>query len=333
MSEAQQEQTRALAKSAANGTAVEAKPAARAAGGPTALSVMSPEGYQAAMRLAHTLVESGFLPRGIDRPAKALAVILAGQEMGLPPMLALRSYHFIEGKPTLSANAQLEMFRRRGGRSRWVRSDAAVAELWLHAPNGDEHTETVTLDEMRAAGVATKDNWKRYQKSMLRARAIAFGLRALGESEGIYSPDELGAVTDEEDRVVDAPPPRESTRKAKPVDVEAAPAPPPLVTPEFVEAPNTSAGEALAVEAEAADTGEASEPHEHDRLRDVAKQLGWPKTRAVNWLKKHFGVTTVESLSKQQAADCLTLLLGAQQGEHLYDRVLAELAGMGRVKP
>ncbi|HYF24766.1 MAG TPA: hypothetical protein VD931_03415, partial [Baekduia sp.] len=244
----------------------------------------------------------------------------------------------------------LEMFRRRGGRSRWVRSDAAVAELWLHAPNGDEHTETVTLDEMRAAGVATKDNWKRYPKSMLRARAIAFGLRALGESEGIYSPDELGAVTDEEDRVVDAPP-RESGRKAKPVDVEAEPLPPKAQAP--VDAPATAVPSAASQDAtegarttssgrtstgtraepEAADTGEASEPHEHDRLRDVAKQLGWPKTRAVNWLRKHFGVTTVESLTKQQAADCLALLLGAQQSDNLHDRVLAELAAMGRVKP
>jgi hypothetical protein len=53
---------------------------------------------------AAELVKSGFLPRAVNTPEKAMAIIQTGKELGLGPMQSLRSIHIIEGKPTMSAD-------------------------------------------------------------------------------------------------------------------------------------------------------------------------------------------------------------------------------------
>jgi len=170
----------------------------------TDLTIFTDTGYVTTLKIAETLVKSGVLPRGIDNPFKAFAIIQKGREIGVGPMRALTGIALIEGKPTVSPELKLEQFRQRGGRVKWIKSDNTVAHLHLKAPNGDEHEEIVTMDDMKLAGVAGKDNWRKYPKSMLRARAVGFGLRALGEGDGSYTPDELGAVTNESGEVVEA---------------------------------------------------------------------------------------------------------------------------------
>lgn len=155
------------------------------------VSVLTPDGFEAMMNLATTLAESGFFPK-FKTPAQSLAVILAGQEIGMPPMKSLRSFHNIEGKISLSSATMLELFARRGGTFRWEKSDNATAVLWLKSASGIEHTETWTIEDAKTAGITGKDNWKKYPKAQLRARCEAFGLRAIGESDGFHDPDEVG---------------------------------------------------------------------------------------------------------------------------------------------
>lgn len=169
------------------------------------VSILSPQGFQAAMTLAETLVGSGFLPSAIQEPAQALAIILAGQELGLPPMRSLREINIIQGKPCMSAELMLSQFKRKGGRAEWVSSDESEARLRLVAPNGDKHEEVFTLGDAAKAGIGGKDNWKKYPKAMLRARCSSAGLRALGYADGVYDPDEMGAVTTPSGEVVELP--------------------------------------------------------------------------------------------------------------------------------
>jgi hypothetical protein len=177
----------------------------------TDLTIFTDTGFSTTLKIAETLVKSGVLPRGIDNPFKAFAIIQKGREIGVGPMRALTGIALIEGKPTVSPELKLEQFRQRGGHVKWVKSDNFVAHIHLKAPNGDEHEEIVTLDDMKMAGVAGKDNWRKYPKSMLRARCVGFGLRALGEGDGSYTPDELGAVTNESGEVEYAPPMAQAT--------------------------------------------------------------------------------------------------------------------------
>lgn len=159
---------------------------------PATVSVLTEDGFKAAMSLAEKLCESGFLPRAVNKPAQALAIILAGQELGIPPMQSLRQIHIVEGKPTLSAELMLSLWKRRGGKANWVESTNEKAVLHLRHPNGDEHTETFSIADAQRAQVTGKDNWRKYPKAMLRARAISAGIRALGEADGFYDPEEMG---------------------------------------------------------------------------------------------------------------------------------------------
>lgn len=188
--------------------------------------------YPALMALAKELVTTGFLPVAIKTPAQAVAIILTGRELGLPAMQSLRSICIIQGKPELSADLQLSIFHRDGGRSRWVALDATKAALWLRHPNGDEHTETFTIEDAKRAGLAGGVNWQKYPKAMLRSRAITAGLKSIGFEPltGTYAPGEIGGpeiVSPEPETVVGvepetpAPPPEPAKPKA-PAKAEAS---------------------------------------------------------------------------------------------------------------
>jgi hypothetical protein len=65
--------------------------------------------------------------------------------------------------------------------------------LVLRHPNGDEHTETFSIEDAKRAGLASNDNYAKHPKAMLRSRAITAGLKSIGweGAVGIYDPDEV----------------------------------------------------------------------------------------------------------------------------------------------
>ncbi len=154
----------------------------------------APMDFGAMMALSEQLVSSGFLPDHIKRPAQAVAIILAGQEMGLPPMRALRSLQMVKGKITESADSQLGRFKAAGGRAQFKVLTETEAELYLVHPNGDTHTERFTLEDAKRAGLAGPQSmYAKYPKPMLRSRAITGGLKSVGwdGGAGVYDPSEL----------------------------------------------------------------------------------------------------------------------------------------------
>lgn len=151
--------------------------------------------YRVYLELAKQFIESGFLPRAIKNPAQALAIMLTGREIGIPPMMALRMIHVIDGKPGMSAELQLARFKRAGHRFKWGKTDSTVAEI-LVCPKGDDAWTkfSFTMAEAKQAGVTGKDNWQKYPTAMLRARVATLAVRAVAPdvSAGFYDPDELG---------------------------------------------------------------------------------------------------------------------------------------------
>lgn len=176
----------------------------------------------ATVRLAKGLVESGFLPRNIDTPAKAVALMLTGREMGLGPMAAIRAIAIVEGKPVLAADLQLGLFKRAGGRATFTQLDTEGAVLRLTHPNGDEHVESYMMADAKAAGLLGKANWTKYPKAMYRSRVITAGLKSVGfePMAGVYDPEELEA---------------QHITVAQPVEVVPAEAPSLYPAPEAVE--------------------------------------------------------------------------------------------------
>jgi len=190
-------------------------------------------------RLAEALVPTGFLPDAIKTPGQAVAIILAGRELGLPPMRALRSLSMVKGKVTENADSQLARFKAEGGRAIFETLDDTTAVLRLTHPNGDTHLETFTFEDAKRAGLLASGMYGKFPRAMLRSRAITAGLKSLGWSgaAGNYDPDEL--QIDEVPHgtaqpVIEVVPHRPEVPKPTP---KATPAPPPKVAPATATAP------------------------------------------------------------------------------------------------
>lgn len=151
------------------------------------------EGYN----MAKLLVASGLMPKGVTRPEAAFAIIAAGRELGLTAMQSIRSIHIIEGKPTLSADLVAALCKSRSDVClyfRLVESTDKVARYETHRRGEPEPTPMAwTWDDATRAGVAGKDNWKKYPAAMLRARCITALARAVYPdlAMGVYDPDEV----------------------------------------------------------------------------------------------------------------------------------------------
>jgi len=152
-------------------------------------------------------------------------------------MVSLQYLSVIQGKPTMSAEAMAARIRQLGHSLVAVEWTDTVCTLkGTHAHTGDSETVSFTMDDAKRANL-TGDNWRKYPKAMLRARATTMIARALFADAimGIsYTPDELGAAVEVEAEVVREelapmperyvppklaePKPKPRRRKAGPVD-------------------------------------------------------------------------------------------------------------------
>lgn len=181
--------------------------------------------------IANHAVKSGFYPDLARNPSAATMLALRCQAEGVPAGLAFAQFHVIEGKPSMRADAMHARFLAAGGRIRWVKSDAreCTAEF-THPVYGPEGLRiTVTIEQMIQRGITggkdgMKANWRRFPESMLRARVISQGVRAImpGVVCGIYTPEEVADGT-AGDVVIEA-------RAMAPEAIEAPdPLPPPAI--------------------------------------------------------------------------------------------------------
>lgn len=165
-------------------------------------------------------LKSGFLPRAIQTPAQAMAIVMTGRELGLPPMASLRSIHIVEGKPTMSADlmAGLALSRLPGATFRVLSTTDAECVVLAGRP-GQEPTEfRWTIEDARRANLTGKGPWKSYPRAMLRARVTSEACRATFPDvlAGVYLPEELEAPFDRSEPVQRRPEqlPERSTEQA-----------------------------------------------------------------------------------------------------------------------
>ncbi|MER5785779.1 hypothetical protein ABT104_29290 [Streptomyces mobaraensis] len=158
---------------------------------------------EAKLDYCRAFAASGLLPRQYrQQPANLLYAVEFAESLGLHPMVAITGVHVIEGKPTASSALISALVRRAGHRLR-VKGDAtsATAQI-IRADDPDWVFEvTFTIEDARRAGLLGKDVWKKYPASMLKARALSAVARDACEEAlfGVhYTPEELGAVVDQE---------------------------------------------------------------------------------------------------------------------------------------
>ena len=133
-----------------------------------------PKTFLEVQSFAAAIASSALVPDKLrERAPDVCVMILAGLELGVAPMAALRLFHVIEGVPKLSADGiaavvlaspLCEYLRRT------EYSDERVT--WVTRRRGGvEQSSTWTIGDAQKAGLAGRGNWTKYQRRMLSARA------------------------------------------------------------------------------------------------------------------------------------------------------------------
>lgn len=195
------------------------------AGGGQVIAIV-PQTFEETMRVSRAVVASGLAPSALigkltgDEAAAAVAVaIMSGAELGLKPMVSLRSFTVINGKPALYGDGLINVVRMSGKvaylrtgcdetngklvgfceakrldtgeekRVEFSQDDAIRARLWDERP-------TVKKQVWENGQKVWRDNvpndapWYRFPKRMLAWRAAGYCLRELFG-------DVLGGIRDE----------------------------------------------------------------------------------------------------------------------------------------
>lgn len=179
-------------------------------------------------QLAGMLSKSSLLPPDLRGKEADIAVtVMAGRELGLSPMAALRSIYVVKGRPVLSADAMVGLVLSSGAAEYFTCVESTnVIATYETKRKGSPMPQRLsfTVEQAKRAGL-TGGNWQSYPEAMLRARAKA----ALARD--VY-PDALaGCYT--EDEVVDdrAAPRRQSDNDVIDAEIvekpQLAAAPPP----------------------------------------------------------------------------------------------------------
>lgn len=134
-------------------------------------------------RFAMVAVKSGHY-KDLKDIASAVIRIQMGREMGIGAAASLKSIQVISGTPTFSAafiGAQIKRSRPRYNYfPKTITAKECILSFWEEGK--EVGTWSFTIEEAKLAGLASKEVWIKYPKSMLFSRCLTAGAR-------IYCPD------------------------------------------------------------------------------------------------------------------------------------------------
>lgn len=147
--------------------------------------------------LGGAIFKSGIF--GLDKPEQGEILAMQCLAERKSPLELARTYHFIQGQLAIRSDALLAKFHQAGGTVEWTnRSDLAVIATFRKGKS--EAVITATMKEYVENGTATKadgktlkDNWKKWPRRMLTARAVSEGVRLIAPEccFGVYVAEEI----------------------------------------------------------------------------------------------------------------------------------------------
>ena len=151
---------------------------------------------KAVERLGEMIATSGMF--GCTKIEQGQVLALQCMTERKAPLEMAKTYHVIEGKLSMRADAMLAKFQLSGGTVKWTKRDDKVVEATFTL-RGNSLPFRATLEEFVANGVATgrdgklKDNWRKFPRQMLTARVVSEAVRLLAPEVvfGVYTPEEL----------------------------------------------------------------------------------------------------------------------------------------------
>ena len=152
------------------------------------------------MQLGQVLAKSGFFSDAKGE-AQAVVKVLAGRELGFGPIASMTGINIIKGKVSIGANLMAAAIRKAPSYDYKLRQfDAKACVIEFFYQGESVGLSSFTMDDAKTAGL-TQDNWKKYPRNMLFARAMSNGAKWYCPDifgGPVYTPDELGAPVDGE---------------------------------------------------------------------------------------------------------------------------------------
>lgn len=148
------------------------------------------------MKLGEILTQSGYF-QDARQAAQAIVKVLAGQEIGLGPIASMTGIYIIKGRVTLSANAMAAVIKNSGKYDyRITGHDDTHCKIEFYQDSEKVGLSEFSMEDAKRAGLI-KDNWQKFPRNMLFARALSNGAKwfcaDVFAGGSIYTPDELGA--------------------------------------------------------------------------------------------------------------------------------------------
>jgi hypothetical protein len=203
----------------------------------TALAIrgmtMPVKGMSDLMDAGKLIARSGLC--GAKDEASGFIIALTCYQEGIPILDFPKTYHIINGRLAMRADAMLARFRIKGGRYKIIEHSVTRAEI-LVTWEGTTIPFSYSIEDGRRTGDALapsgklKDNWEKRPESMLWARCVSNMVRMLCPEvvAGVYTPEEImdigsdGSV--QKMSTVDRSVVEKAMEKAKEVKVEVGPA-------------------------------------------------------------------------------------------------------------
>lgn len=163
------------------------------------------ETMEDAFRFAKCVVESGFAPKGLEKPESVLIAIQHGYELGMKPMAALQNIALINGRPGIYGDAALALVRASGLLESYAQEVTGLADdrkavVIVKRVGQEPMTSTFSVANAKTANLWGKQGpWTQYPERMLLFRARGFALRdAFGDVlKGLRTVEELRDIPEE----------------------------------------------------------------------------------------------------------------------------------------
>lgn len=151
----------------------------------------------------------------------AIVIMLTGASLGIPPVVAMRSIHVVQGRAVLSSDLIHALVRRSGFCATWAVEETTAEKCTITTQRRGEplpYTHSWTAAMARTADLANKATWRQYPAAMLRARCTA-------EIARIVYPDVLmaGVYCEGEVEEDDAPTKTEPETRRPAIDAQPSP--------------------------------------------------------------------------------------------------------------
>lgn len=153
-------------------------------------------------KMGDMLAQSGMF--GVKNAAGGMVIAATCHQAGITMLDYQRTYHTIDNKPGMRADAMAAEFRKHGGKYKIISRTPELAKAEFSFEGNKEIFE-FSIEQAKNAGYCfksdgtLKDNWRKMPTNMLWARMMSTAVRVLCPEivAGLYTPEEIGDFQDQ----------------------------------------------------------------------------------------------------------------------------------------